>query len=235
MLGMAQSEAAPIPANAPVVWSTWDVDLDGKTEFVLDSFGYLPYGGSHSFNRLTYTCFRAPGALDSVVANNDGIVNLPLGFRIGPTLVSHGFHPANLATNHLGGGPSVIDPIFVRGASLKWTTVPSFQVTHSSVWSGLGSGANEFQPDGLGYIGFQFSKAASSDLYYGWAKVQLISQYGTVSILEAYYEDIPNRSIRVGDTGAAVSETTSTMGLLALGAAGLAAYRRRCGTHAVAE
>jgi hypothetical protein len=78
-----------------------------------------------------------------------------------------------------------------------------------------------------GYAGLAFD--ISGQTHYGWARLSV----GTNPLLSATlhdwaYEEFPNTPIATGEGGIAVPEP-GALGLLALGAAGLAAYRRRGG------
>jgi hypothetical protein len=72
------------------------------------------------------------------------------------------------------------------------------------------------------YAGFRF--AISGNPHYGWARFDITTS-GSFIIAEAYYNTTPNAGVLVGVT---IPEPTTTgLGLLALGTAGLAAWRRR--------
>ncbi len=74
-----------------------------------------------------------------------------------------------------------------------------------------------------GYIGVSFKK--NTGTHYGWIKVQTNSNASTITVLAAAYNATPGASIAAGEV-AAIPEPANAAALLALGAAGLAAYRR---------
>ena len=73
---------------------------------------------------------------------------------------------------------------------------------------------------GTNYIGFKFHNASAGALNYGWAEVNI----GSLDVVQWAYENT-GAPIMVG----AVPEP-SALALLAAGAAGLLAYRRRPGS-----
>ena len=76
------------------------------------------------------------------------------------------------------------------------------------------------------YCGVSFYKDdGSGDKVYGWIKIQRLTK-GSGKIIDWAYEDTINTPIAAGDTGP-VPEPATGLALLALGAAGIAAYRRR--------
>lgn len=91
-------------------------------------------------------------------------------------------------------------------------------------------GSGQWVRNGLNYIGFRFTDEASATRY-GWASV-FVGPSATDSsrkIVEVWYESEANTAIAVGDTGATSGEVPepSTAALLAIGAAGVLALRRR--------
>ena len=84
----------------------------------------------------------------------------------------------------------------------------------------------QFQEQGIGYIGFQFNGGSGAQL--GWARVRMGGKdrgYGFV-VLDYAYAD-PGEPIRTGQTSSDSSvPDQSALGLLAFGAAGLAAWRK---------
>jgi MYXO-CTERM domain-containing protein len=123
----------------------------------------------------------------------------------------------NLTTPFLTAGTS-IGP---AGAGFSYVTAAHI-LNPSSVWG-----------NGDGYLGLEFhlpSDPNPSDVNYAWAELNL-SFNGTNSYsvtLEGFaYQSIPNTPIMAGDTGITPEPGTAGLALLALGACGLAAWRRR--------
>jgi hypothetical protein len=78
------------------------------------------------------------------------------------------------------------------------------------------------------FLGLQFG-TSGTDSYYGWVELNAsvsISGDAEVQVLDYAYRDTPNTDILVGHTSDAAPEP-STLALFALGAAGVAAVRRR--------
>jgi hypothetical protein len=99
-------------------------------------------------------------------------------------------------------------------------------------FGGYIGGSGRFRDRGTGFIGFAFSRGAG--LQYGWARVKKTGapDYGFV-LLDYAWGDVGD-SIRTGQTsssGDMVKSVTDSgsVGLLALGAAGLVAWRQRRG------
>ena len=110
----------------------------------------------------------------------------------------------------------------------------------SGFWSAGGTMVNAFQTDvsyggphldgpwanQIGIMGFSFG--TSSSYFFGWARFEVLA--GTdapnisVTLLDYAYQDRPFVGINAGDTGA---PEPGTLGLLALGFAGMATWRAR--------
>lgn len=88
----------------------------------------------------------------------------------------------------------------------------------------MGSDAFGFTSGQAGFAGFRFD--AGGTTLYGWAELTIdVTAPATVTISQWAYEDT-GAAIAVGATTAAVPEPSS-LGLLALGAAGVTAWRRK--------
>ena len=86
-----------------------------------------------------------------------------------------------------------------------------------------GGTSGNFAPGDTGYIGLRFTFADPSDIHYGWANITLNNDY-TVTLNALGYESDANTAAHV--EAAAIPEP-STIALLALGAVGVAAFRKR--------
>jgi hypothetical protein len=88
----------------------------------------------------------------------------------------------------------------------------------------MGAGATEFTEDDSGQFGFQFFDGG--DVHYGWGSlvVDLTAAGQGFRITEAYYQTTSGVPINVG---AVPVPEPSGVALLALGAAGVAAWKRR--------
>jgi PEP-CTERM motif len=89
--------------------------------------------------------------------------------------------------------------------------------------NGLGSdaAAQGWTLNTPGYFGFRFTSGANT--HYCWARMTIST--GGFTINEAYYDDTPGQAIAVG--ALPIPEPASAAALLGLGAAGIAAWRRR--------
>ncbi len=83
-----------------------------------------------------------------------------------------------------------------------------------------------FTTNTSGQFGFRFT--SGSDTFYGWASltIDLAGSGQGFEITEAYYQTTPNTGIAVGAVPVAVPEPAA-MALLALGSAGVMAWRSR--------
>ena len=179
----------------------WDIDGIGGAEFELENF---KTGGQD----------RA--YLAGISANVGGIF-----LQTNPSFYNAAFFN-NLAKNATI-GPSATVPSAVWGQPHVFLTfggvLPNQTYSYMKGWT-VG------QP---GYFGFRFSPSANGvDWLYGWGTmtIDLAAPEGTgYQITSAYYDDILNEPILAGDTG--VIPEPSSIALIALGAAGIAGWRRR--------
>ena len=91
------------------------------------------------------------------------------------------------------------------------------------------TGTGQFQTNATNYIGFRFLNESDGLIHFGWASVIVGAAFNTAgrNVGEIWYESAANTGILVGDTGAAATPEPSSVALLAMGAAGLLAARRR--------
>jgi hypothetical protein len=115
----------------------------------------------------------------------------------------------------------------LAGSRAQDAKIVASATTHSGV--NLGS----FLAGEPGYAGFAIG-TGGGDFRYGWLKLEFLTDPNTnlPQVLEALawgMEDTPNVAIKAGDTGPAPTPEPGTMALsiLAAGAAGVAALRRR--------
>ena len=89
------------------------------------------------------------------------------------------------------------------------------------------AGTGAFQLNANNLFGFRFLNEADGQLHYGWGIVALSGALNSAprTVVEMWYESVANAGIQAGDT-VGVPEPSSAA-LLALGAAGIAALRRR--------
>ena len=97
---------------------------------------------------------------------------------------------------------------------------------HVALLTRAGNGCNgQFNRRGIGYIGFKFNNGSGDQ--YGWVRIQTRGNVSRNFILRDYvYGDVGDR-IRAGQTsGNEVATDKGSLGLLALGAVGLLAWRK---------
>jgi hypothetical protein len=93
-----------------------------------------------------------------------------------------------------------------------------------------------FSSGQVGYVGFEFSESAQT--HYGWIRIQMVrggfGNYPSLTVSEYGYESSPNTAIAAGNCTAAPTaarpaatkaSAPASLGLLALGAQGLHAWR----------
>jgi hypothetical protein len=127
----------------------------------------------------------------------------------------YGRYPYNMAPGALlsANSPSYINSSF-----------PGFIQQYGWMASGApgtGTYASEFQQAGPGYVGLHFESASGT--HYAWIRVEMTGDtYNGITVTDWAYNDTDGASILVGQ----IPEPGS-LGLLALGGAGLLAWRRK--------
>jgi hypothetical protein len=86
--------------------------------------------------------------------------------------------------------------------------------------------AAQWQQPGTGFVGFRFNDG--SGIQYGWARINMDgADAGNTFTLIDYAFAGPGEKIRAGQTTESVPESGGSLGLLALGCAGVLAWRAR--------
>ncbi|MGA2052313.1 MAG: hypothetical protein ABSH19_03270 [Opitutales bacterium] len=179
----------------------WDIDLNGYTDVFLDHTL-----DNHELDAVGVGRSNGSGdRLDVYFVRHNPAANflrttgraLPLGFTIGPAMA----------------------------ASAKFGSLPDIGFTRGYV----GNGRTHFSATGnltIGnqYIGFEFG--INGQYHYGWANITISSTGQGVTINDWAYNSIAGQSIQAGQVPEP-SQAAIGLGLLALGAAGVSAYKRR--------
>jgi hypothetical protein len=220
MLGLAQPAEAKIvytPANIPITVNgppvQIDLNHDGVVDFTIANLsGTCEHARKESLHSKLGCSFRSFYAAPAQNGNEVGSSQTFNGAQCAALL--HGGHT-------IGGGKKFEANEAIMFENVGTSADPGPQ---DCPWFGLGNPG--------GYLGLKF--VVGSNTYYGWALVELTH---TGPVLAGYaYESTPGASIRagaVGPKGAAASMAPvqpapqpATLGLLANGAMGLAAWRR---------
>lgn len=188
---------ANIHANDFITQFAWDIDGDATTDFNLTTFQNATSGGGAFYN-----CLMAINQVD----------NSNLWLTSSPEL------PSNIAKLAPLPDGTVVGP--TPGAGFAFGS--NFAVYPLGILNGIYSPLSS----GSQKIGFQFM--ATDGLHYGWATLTLNIPgdfYDTASLtIDGWaYNDTPGEAI---DVGAVPEPSAVSLGLLALGAAGVAAYKR---------
>ena len=112
--------------------------------------------------------------------------------------------------------------------------VGGFLVERSALqWGGSGYPVGQFQARGRGFVGFKFNNGVGDQ--YGWARVRMDGFPNfTFGIVDYAYGD-PGEVVKLGQRRIHSSPDLESLGGLALGAAGLLAWRRRRANKRAAE
>lgn len=123
----------------------------------------------------------------------------------------------------LSGSTSIDSALFAQGASGSAEFNPYKVVRDDMPETGL------VDPDWsstTGYIGLKFN-AGDSYIHYGWLKVSTNADASSITLLAMGYNDAVGETLGSGEGLVPVPEPATSAALLALGAAGLVAYRQR--------
>jgi hypothetical protein len=118
-------------------------------------------------------------------------------------------------------------------SSLVGNLAPGTLVDGSRTFNRTGSqesgASGQFQLNAINYIGFRFLDSVAGTTHFGWASILIGTSFtnATRQVVSVYYEGTADTAIAVGDTGSNGVPEPSTALLLATGAAGVMALRRR--------
>lgn len=178
--------------------------------------------GAHLLFR--HVSYRGNGAADLAIPRPGGGVFDSIGAFVGDLVHYGGFYLSNLASR-------------VNLSQLQFKNSCHFTSTngsHSNCYGGsIGRGGavnGNFQQPGKGIIGFVFDAGAGPQ--YGWARIKTTGEPNYRFILLDYAWGDPGDAILTGQKhgpaqGARPVSKSGSLGLLALGGAGLLAWRKR--------
>jgi hypothetical protein len=201
---------------------TWDIDGDGIGEFRLHKVdrlfgGPTHYAGTYGRNGVIHlasdTEFGGQGNGRGIVAPyyTDNVQNLAVSFVVGPTVTPFSWGRGN-------------DGFYYRRNAMASGT---FYGNPYGPRIGYDFAYNGFAP-GRNFFGFRFDDGIGAGLNYGFGVIDFDLASGTVTISEWQYETDD-------DVGVHVVPEPNSLALLAAGAAGVAAYRRRRTAKAATE
>ena len=195
--------------------------------------------GSVTFNMVTGTVGTADPGMDfalrfaysgsSTTARGEALGANAIGF------LGAGPFPSRLAASATIGGAGNFLNIGILARrffsfTTSFTSISSFPITNS-----LAVGVGDWQVNrvaaGRGYLGLKFLIGGLTT-HYGWAEITVNSDF-SITLHSFAYESCADQSIDAGQTtgGASCSDTSvpepHSAALLAMGAAGVLAYRRR--------
>lgn len=182
----------------------WDVDGAHGPDFQLWKRFTFPLGMIYMASRMPFQAPMNGRGWVGPLANEAVVQALHPSFVVGPTLAAY-WGPGQRWRTAMGGGFS---GTYHLASGTGFATMGGFQA-------------------GDNYAGFRF--LSGTDMLYGWALINFDLTAGIVAIKEWAYNDMPNGSIHIADTGAqqVPEPSTPALTLLGLGAAGLRAWRAR--------
>ncbi len=203
--GAVSAAAVPMGADAAIVYkdnaNAFTVSFSGTTSAEWDIDG----AGGSEFLVKTFT-----------VSTSSVYVSFSSQGRNARGMVATGGKKFNNLAAGLAVGPTLTNPYAWAGNGDR----ARIEITSSgTIGSQFGNGVRNSN----NFIGFRF--VSGSDTLYGWGEIYVEAR--SVTINRWAYNDTPNGSIEVGDTGTQDVPAPPTLALLAAGAFGIRRWRAR--------
>jgi len=171
------------------------------------------------FDTLSVSSSNFSGYDATLIASDDGDGNISsfVAYSVSASVVVGGYTFAR----KLDAGTLVNASLGFDGSNLAYFS--RFTGDHSPDWQGATTG----------YIGLKTLDISTADQasHYGWLKISINADASTITLLAFGYNKTPNAGLLTGQTSGEaptpVPEPATSAALLALGAAGLVAYRQR--------
>jgi hypothetical protein len=196
------------PASAGIIYTPADVFFTSGTVFI-----DLSHDGINDFK---FTVFGQPGSVfQTLKVSGNGNAGAGVVGKLGS---------ASALTSGAVIGPR--DPFRVaKSASLLMADVFANSSTATSLRGKWGNVGDKF-------LGLRFD--INGRAHYGWAEFDVLGfvdffggAYLDTTLLGYAYDTVPNQAIAAGKTTFSTTPEPGTLGLLALGSLGVAAWRRR--------